>query len=214
MLIEIIFEKIKYLSEVGLDDSDANALHGGTAACLSVRNDFLSYPRLFWVDLKRFYAFIAREITETNLSRLTQIRNFHVSMSQIDVRSEGNRSRRAIKTCAVHNDGIQLSKTGLGFFLHQVTKEEIGLQDVNNSRLDLATEGWISNQEATRAIPMVIKTSAVHKGCILVSKNAHETFREHLSSEEIELQCLTNFGHEFDQKSRICYQQKVRCGTV
>ena len=100
MLIEIIFEKIKYLSEVGLDDSDANALHGGTAACLSVRNDFLSYPRLFWVDLKRFYAFIAREITETNLSRLTQIRNFHVSMSQIDVRSAEKPTRRAIKTSA------------------------------------------------------------------------------------------------------------------
>ena len=132
MLIEIIFKKIKYLSEVGLDDSDANALHGGTAACLSVRNDFLSYPRLFWVDLKRFYAFIAREITETNLSRLTQIRNFHVSMSQIDVRSEGNRSRRAIKTCARHNDRIQLSKTGLGFVFHQVMEEEIGLQDINN----------------------------------------------------------------------------------
>ena len=208
MLIEIIFKKIKYLSEVGLDDSDANALHGGTAACLSVRNDFLSYPRLFWVDLKRFYAFIAREITETNLSRLTQIRNFHVSVSQIDVRSAEKPTRRAIKTCARHNARIQLSKTGLGFFLHQVTKEEIGLQDVNNSRLDLATEGWISNQEATRAIPMVIKTRAVHKGCILVSKNAHETFREHLSSEEIELQCVNNFGHGFGLKSRKCYQQK------
>ena len=86
---------------------------------------------------------------------------------------------------------IQLSKTGLGFFLHQVTKEEIELQNVSNSRLDLATEGRISNQGATSAIPTVIKTSAVHKGCILVSKNVHETFREHLSSEEIELQCIT-----------------------
>ena len=130
MLIEIIFKKIKYLSEVGLDDSDANALHGGTAACLSVRNDFLSYPRLFWVDLKRFYAFIAREITETNLSRLTQIRNFHVSMSQIDVRSEGNRSRRAIKTTPRHNDGIEVSKMVHESIPHSLSREEIQLQNV------------------------------------------------------------------------------------
>ena len=130
MLIEIIFKKIKYLSEVGLDDSDANALHGGTAACLSVRNDFLSYPRvarLFWVDLKRFYAFIAREMTETNLSRLTQIRNFHVSMSQIDVRSEGNRSRRAIKTIPRHNDGIEVSKKPYEIIFHSLSREEIQL---------------------------------------------------------------------------------------
>ena len=111
-----------------------------------------------------------------------------MSVSQIDVRSAEKPTRRAIKTCARHNDGIELSKTGLGFFLHQVTKEEIELQNLTNSRLDLATEGRISSQGATRAIPMVIKTSAVHKGCILVSKNVHETFREHLSSEEIELQ--------------------------
>ena len=135
-------------------------------------------------------------------------------MTQIGVRPTEKPTQIAIKTCAVHNDGIQLSKTGLGFFLHQVTKEEIGLQNVSNSRLDLATEGWFSGQGATSAIPTVIKTSAVHKGCILVSKNVHENFREHLSSEEIELQCLSNFGHEFYQKSRICYQQKVRCGTV
>ena len=138
MLIEIIFKKIKYLSEVGLDDSDANALHGGTAACLSVRNDFLSYPRvarLFWVDLKRFYAFIAREITETNLSRLTQIRNFHVSMSQIDVRSAEKPTRRAIKTRPRHNHHTQLSKTGLRFVFHQVTKEEIGLQHLEFKNL-------------------------------------------------------------------------------
>ena len=144
----------------------------------------------------------------------TQIRNFHVSVSQIDVRSAEKPTRRAIKTCARHNDGIQLSKTGLGFFLHQVTKEEIELQNLDNSRLDLATEGRISNQGVPRAIPMVIKTSAVHKGCILVSKNAHETFREHLSSEEIELQNLTNFGHGFGMKSRKCYQQNSGCGTI
>ena len=130
MLIEIIFKKIKYLSEVGLDDSDANALHGGTAACLSVRNDFLSYPRLFWVDLKRFYTFIAREITETNLSRLIQIRNFHVSMSQIDVRSEGNRSRRAIKTIPRHNDGIEVSKMVHESIPNSLSREEIQLQNV------------------------------------------------------------------------------------
>ena len=116
--------------------------------------------RLFWVDLKRFYAFIAREITETNLSRLTQIRNFHVSMSQIDVRSAEKPTRRAMKTCALHNDRIQLSKTGLGFFLHQVTKEEIGLQDITIQDLIWSTEGWFSNQGAKRAIPTVIKTRA------------------------------------------------------
>ena len=141
------------MSEVGLDDSDANALHGGTAACLSVRNDFLSYPRLFWVDLKRFYAFIAREITETNLSRLTQIRNFHVSMSQIVVRSEGNRSRRAIKTCPRHNHHTQLSKTGLRFIFHHVTKEEIRLQHYSIHNLIWLTVGWFSNRKALRVIP-------------------------------------------------------------
>ena len=135
-------------------------------------------------------------------------------MSRIGVRSTEKTTQRAIKTCAVHNDGIQLSKAGLGFFLHQVTKEEIELQNLTNSRLDLATEGRISNQGATRAIPMVIQTSAVNKGCILVSKNAHETFREHLSSEEIELQNLDNFGHGFGLKSRKCYQQNSGCGTI
>ena len=189
-------------------------MYGGVSGCLAVRNDFLSYLRLFWSDLKRFYAFIAREIPEINVTERIQYKKFTSSVSQIDIRSEGKRSGRAIKTFAVHNDGIQLSKTGLGFFLHQVTKEEIGLQEVNNSRLDLATEGRISSQGATRAIPTVIKTSAVHKGCILVSKNAHETFREHLSSEEIELQNVTNFGHGFAMKSRKCYQQNSGCGTI
>ena len=55
----------------------------------------------------------------------TQIKNFHLTVSQIDARSAEKPTRRAIKICARHNDGIQLSKTGLGFFLHQVTKEEI-----------------------------------------------------------------------------------------
>ena len=58
-------------------------------------------------------------------------------MSQIDVRSAEKPTRRAIKTCAQHNDRIQLSKTGLGFVFHQVMEEEIGLQDINNWRLDL-----------------------------------------------------------------------------
>ena len=137
-----------------------------------------------------------------------------MSVSQIDVRSAEKPTRRAIKTCARHNDGIQLSKTGLGFFLHQVTKEEIRLQVLDLQDLIWPTEGWFSGQRAQRAIPTVIKTRACHKGCILVSKNVHETFREHLSSEEIELQCVLNFGHGFGLKSRKCYQQKSRCGTV
>ena len=66
------------MSEVGLDDSDANALHGGTAACLSVRNDFLSYPRLFWVDLKPFYTFIVQEISEIHLIQPRQIQEIHM----------------------------------------------------------------------------------------------------------------------------------------
>ena len=64
-------------------------------------------------------------------------------MSQIDIRSEGKRSRRAIKTRAVHNDRIQLSKTGLGFIFHQVTKEEIGLQDMTIQVLDLVDLGLV-----------------------------------------------------------------------
>ena len=144
----------------------------------------------------------------------TQIRNFHVTVSQIDARSAGKPTRRAIKTCLRHNDGIQLSKTGLGFFLHQVTKEEIRLQVLDLQDLIWPTEGWFSGQRAQRAIPTVIKTRACHKGCILVSKNVHENFREHLSSEEIELHCIDNFGHGFGLKSRKCYQQNSRCGTV
>ena len=77
-----------------------------------------------------------------------------------------------------------------------------------------STEGWFSDQRAQRAIPTVIKTRACHKGCILISKNIHETFREHLSSEEIESQCVDHFGHGFGLKSRKCYQQNSQCGTV
>ena len=154
------------------------------------------------------------EIDPEPLILHTQIRNFHVTVSQIDARSAEKPTRRAIKTCLRHNDGIQLSKTGLGFFLHQVTKEEIWLQVIDIWDLIWSTEGWFSGQRAQRAIPTVIKTRACHKGCILVSKNVHENFREHLSSEEIELQCLYHFGHGFGLKSRKCYQQNSRCGTV
>ena len=71
-----------------------------------------------------------------------------MSVSQIDVRSAEKPTRRAIKTCARHNDGIQLSKTGLRLFLHQVAKEEIWLQVVDIQDLIWPTEGWFWDQVA------------------------------------------------------------------
>ena len=96
-----------------------------------------------------------------------------MTVSQIDVRSAEKPTRRAIKTCARHNDGIQLSKTGLGFFLHQVTKEEIRLQVVDLQDLIWPTEGWFSGHRAQRAIPTVIKTRACHIKRLYLSLQKH-----------------------------------------
>ena len=99
-----------------------------------------------------------------------------MSMSQIDVRSAEKPTRRAIKTCALHNDGIQLSKTALGFFLHQVTKEEIWLQVLLIQDLIWSTGGWFSDQRAKREIPTVIKTRALHKVLYLSHQKRSRNF--------------------------------------